>query len=590
MAGLFGGMFSDNTQTQQFEQPQFSAPSQTMQPAQNTMFGGMFSNNNALQNDYNKYWSTVGAGQTVNAGGGTVTRNQDGSATWSNGTNSYNYNQNTPLDQVAANTGLWKDWGNAYLRPTESNGSQQIQQQAAPFTDFNSYQQWENSLGMQHGGAGYQAPDWLKMGGLSFNSGAGNSEAAKRWAFFQANPQYAQDWANIRSGQNSQYATDGSTLFKTDMNSLSPQAQAYYGANPNQLSVAEGFNLDPTLYSQRMTGGLDLGKTTNYAQYMQNNKWTPNGVVANNNIVSNAGKQYIGADGKGGDNYWLPRYDPNTGNIVNIDGTISDPYSGQVYGKASPGMMKSLYGTATPGRTGATPQASASQSGSSGYGFAPSSNRNTGLGLSSTQSEGGSSVAASNPNMSDMEASITKQMNDNLNRNVLPKLRSSAQAVGGFGGSRQGVVEANALKDMNSGLSDALANLRYNDYNAAQNRALQQQQLDNSYALGLQNLGLGYYNAGNNFYTSQRGQDLSQLALGSQLYNAGAQGMLGSGQGIYNIGTTTQQAPWSIYGNFAGLSSPYTGFGSSTANTSANPWASALGGAIGGAQLFNLFK
>ena len=199
-------------------------------------------------------------------------------------------------------------------------------------------------------------------------------------------------------------------------------------------------------------------------------------------------------------------------------------------------------------------------------------------------------MAASNPNMSDMEASITKQMNDNLNRNVLPKLRSSAQAVGGFGGSRQGVVEANALKDMNSGLSDALANLRYNDYNAAQNRALQQQQLDNSYALGLQNLGLGYYNAGNNFYTSQRGQDLSQLALGSQLYNAGAQGMLGSGQGIYNIGTTTQQAPWSIYGNFAGLSSPYTGFGSSTANTSANPWASALGGAIGGAQLFNLFK
>lgn len=131
------------------------------------------------------------------------------------------------------------------------------------------------------------------------------------------------------------------------------------------------------------------------------------------------------------------------------------------------------------------------------------------------------------------------------------------------------------------------------------NLALGQTQAQNQYNLGLGNLGLGQYQAqtqrdlgfGNlglgqmqanqNFYTSQRGQDLQALGLGSNLYGQATQGLLGQGQGLYNIGQTQQQAPWQALQNYASLLQPFSGLGQT--QTQSTPGGSTLGGALGGA-------
>lgn len=196
----------------------------------------------------------------------------------------------------------------------------------------------------------------------------------------------------------------------------------------------------------------------------------------------------------------------------------------------------------------------------------------------------------SNPYIGSYANAITNQVTQNLQRNILPGISSGAMSAGGFGGSRQGVVEANALNDANQGLSNALAGVYSSDWNNQQGRDLQRYGMDQSYNLGMGNLGLNYQNSQNNFYTAQRGQDLQAAGLGAQLAQMANQGFLGQGQGLYNVGTTTQQAPWGAINNFTGAARPFTGFGSDSSSTSSNPWASAIGGAYGGAQLFNLFK
>ena len=195
-----------------------------------------------------------------------------------------------------------------------------------------------------------------------------------------------------------------------------------------------------------------------------------------------------------------------------------------------------------------------------------------------------------NPYLDKQAEAIRSQVTQNLQRNIMPQISGNAQMVGGYGGSRQGVVEANALNDANQGLSNSLANLYGTDYTNAMNRNLQQQSLDNSYNLGLGNLGLNAQNSQNSFYTSQRGQDLQQIALGSQLAQAGNQGYLNQGTGIYDTGTAYQQAPWNTMNSFNQAATPYTGYGAtSTVNQQNNPWASALGGAVAGAQFGRLF-
>lgn len=184
-----------------------------------------------------------------------------------------------------------------------------------------------------------------------------------------------------------------------------------------------------------------------------------------------------------------------------------------------------------------------------------------------------------NPYLDQMSQSITSQVTDNLNRNIMPQIASGAQMAGGFGGSRQGVVEANALKDANQGLSNSLTAMRFGDYNNQMGRQLQKYGMDQSY-----NLGLGQLQLGN------RNTDLNQVQLGANLFQNGNTGFMNTGSGVYNLGLTQQQAPWQVSGNLNNTMTPYTGLGSTTGNYAGNPAAGALGGAVAGSQLYNLWN
>lgn len=184
-----------------------------------------------------------------------------------------------------------------------------------------------------------------------------------------------------------------------------------------------------------------------------------------------------------------------------------------------------------------------------------------------------------NPYLEQMASTITGQVNDNLQRNIMPNISGGAQMVGGFGGSRQGVVEANALKDANTSLSNSLTGMYYGDYNNSMNRQLQKYGMDQSY-----NLGLGQLQLGN------RNTDLNQVQLGANLFNQGNQGMMSQGQGVYNLGLTQQQAPWQVVGGFNSALTPYTGYGTQSMSQNGSTAGNLFGGALAGAQLYNAIK
>lgn len=176
-----------------------------------------------------------------------------------------------------------------------------------------------------------------------------------------------------------------------------------------------------------------------------------------------------------------------------------------------------------------------------------------------------------NPYLSQMGDVLTSRVTDNLNRQIMPGIRSNAIAAGGFGGSRQGVVEANALKDANQTISDALTGAYFQDFTNQMNRNLQQ------------------YGQNQNFYTNQRGQDLSQAALGASLYQQGNTGFLGQGQGIYGLGTTQQQAPWQTINNANAGLGQWSGYGTTTSANTGGGAQGVAGGALAGAQLGGLW-
>ncbi len=269
-----------------------------------------------------------------------------------------------------------------------------------------------------------------------------------------------------------------------------------------------------------------------------------------------------------------------------------------------------------------------------------------------------------NPYMAQMANTISQQIGQNLGRNILPTVRSGAQAVGGFGGSRQGVVEANVLNDASREMANAITSMYYGDYNNAMNRQLQKYQTDsnfdlglgqlalgnksadNQYSLGLGQLALGNKTADNNFNLGQgqlsnqmtlgkmndatnryqsdnsleaarlganasmsnaatsanaamnaannnynlgmRQADLSELGLSNQMFSSMMQGLAGLGTGLYNTGTTQQNAPWNTLAQFTGSMSGFTPYGQT--QTSGGGAGQMMGGALAGAQLGKMFN
>lgn len=304
--------------------------------------------NKRAESDYTQYWNTAAPGSTVDLGGGSrVTRNADGTATWTDGTRSYTYDRNTGMDTVAANTSLGASWNTQYAtQPVGATGAVGTSSGASgtatagatgtsgPYTtvprwnSFEEFQAWEASQGARPNFGGmnpdYRPPDWLRNMGLS---ASGSEDQYKRYVLYKNNPQYAADMEVIMDGGVSAFPTDGSTLVRSDVAAMPPAEQQYYRDNPQQLALAEGMSMDPVLYHKVQTGEIQLPRGVNKTQWLREHKWTESGVVENDNVSSFAAADNIGMDGQGAGTYIRPRYN-SEGQIVDTDGTTHDPYEG----------------------------------------------------------------------------------------------------------------------------------------------------------------------------------------------------------------------------------------------------------------------
>lgn len=221
----------------------------------------------------------------------------------------------------------------------------------------------------------------------------------------------------------------------------------------------------------------------------------------------------------------------------------------------------------------------------------------------------GMSSAGQNPYLQQMGDSLVQQNTQNLQRNVLPSIASQAMASGGYGGSRQGVIESNALSDLNTANAQGLASLYGNGFNTA-----------SQYDLGLRNNQLGYLNANNSYDLGLRNNATSQdlglrnNALGFANLNANTglgyanldrninndnlawqQQGANMGLGVYdrlqqgnqtgiNAGTNIQNTPLNYWNQFTNTANGI-GQGYGTTTGSASSQGSPVLGALGGAQL-----
>lgn len=176
-----------------------------------------------------------------------------------------------------------------------------------------------------------------------------------------------------------------------------------------------------------------------------------------------------------------------------------------------------------------------------------------------------------NPYLTQMGTVLTNRVNDNLQRNILPSIRGGAIAAGGLGGSRQGVIEANALNDANRQISDSLTGINFQDFTNSMNRNLAQ------------------YGQNQAFYNANRGMDLQQTALGANLFQQGNQGWLSQGQGLLGLGQTQQQAPWQVINNANAGLGQWSGYGTTTSANQGGGAQGVLGGALAGGQLGSLW-
>ena len=197
-----------------------------------------------------------------------------------------------------------------------------------------------------------------------------------------------------------------------------------------------------------------------------------------------------------------------------------------------------------------------------------------------------------NPYLYQMGDALVQQNTQNFNRNVMPRIGSAAMATNGYGGSRQGVVEANAINDLNTTNANALASLYGNGFNTALQYDLGRRNNDlgyfgaaNSYNLGMGNLGLGYAGldrqiANDNASWGQQGYN-NNMGLWGQMVNNNNTGI--------NAATGIHNNPMDYWRQFSNqYNSIGQGYGTSTSSGGGgNPIMGALGGAQLGGQIAN---
>ena len=298
------------------------------------------------------------------------------------------------------------------------------------------------------------------------------------------------------------------------------QIKQFYagGGNDAQFAAQNGLGRDEMLQARQIAG---VNPTTQqyFQQYQQAN---PTGAFANN---------YQG---------WLGDQAPHR-----LDAMKSGTYTGDGADKSPLDYYNAYAGTS---------------GGNLGMGGVPAGNAQYQNYQSGNQ----------NPYLKEMGNTIVNQMTDNFQRNQMPGMRSGAMAAGGFGGSRQGVVEANGLKDLNMGIGQNLTNLYGQDWTNQQNRNLQQQSINNSYDLGLKSNDLGYANLDAN--NQQFGATYGLNVMNAQ--NNWAQ------NGVAAT-TNLQNTPIDYATKFGNMQNQIAGQGgtqTSTQNNQGNPWLGALGG------------
>lgn len=217
---------------------------------------------------------------------------------------------------------------------------------------------------------------------------------------------------------------------------------------------------------------------------------------------------------------------------------------------------------------------------------APVSTPSTNLGMGGGQQSQGQYTP--NPYLDKMAQGITSHMYDNWTRSQLPSIRSGAMAAGGFGGSRQGVVEANGLNDMNRSLGANLANLYGSDYNNAMGRNLQQQSINNSYDLGLRSSDLGFGQLDANINQQNFNNNLAGANFGMGVYGM----MNGMNQQGINSGTQMQNTPLDYQKYFTNSANATGGMGGTqtgTQGTTSNGLSQGLGLGLAGGDFLTKY-
>ena len=209
------------------------------------------------------------------------------------------------------------------------------------------------------------------------------------------------------------------------------------------------------------------------------------------------------------------------------------------------------------------------------------------------------STFSENPYLKELAGNMTDQMTQNFQRQVMPGLRSGTMVAGGYGGSRQGVLEANAQNDMQQRLSDGLSQLYSGGFNSSLNYDLGKYQSDNQYKATTQ---AAATSAAAQSSASQRQYELGMAQLDRQInqdnfgnrlqgaqFGLGAYNQLGANNNTaLGIGNQVQNTPMNYWQQFANQSNAF-GQGYGTQTQTSPLYSSPLAGAAGGMQMGNSF-
>ncbi len=227
------------------------------------------------------------------------------------------------------------------------------------------------------------------------------------------------------------------------------------------------------------------------------------------------------------------------GNMSLMNGQYSEPYAGSAPSYGGPQTPTSPYG-ATYGGAAGRPNGIMYANG----GTNPGMSGNTGIVPPSYSTPSAPSAPYTNPYLASQIANLGQQYGQQFQRFVMPSIRDSAIANGGYGGTAQGVAEGIAAGDMMNNFGNAATGLLANDWTNAQNRQLTNQGQMLSFA------------------SDQRAQDRADLGMGMSMYDMGVNG------------------PWNPINNANKVYGSYTGFPTTTTSQGGGAMG-AVGGAMG---------